>query len=113
MTEPALDSKPASPSADQPGLGKTISILGVPLSYGQSLAGVHLGPAAIRIAGLAEAITNLAYEVIDRGDLPIEKARARPEAGEKLKYLAEISEACERLAVQTESIVDADELPIM
>ena len=33
---------------DLPGTGKTVGILGVPLSYGQSMAGVHLGPAAIR-----------------------------------------------------------------
>ena len=94
------------------GDGKTVAILGVPLSYGQSMAGVHLGPAAIRVAGVAERIASLGYEVNDRGDLPVERSHSLPGFGEKLKYLNEIYEACERLSNQTESIIDAGELPL-
>src|ERR1041384_5938576 len=112
MTDVLADREITEASADQPGLGKTVSVLGVPLSYGQSQAGVHLGPAAIRVAGLAERIAMLGYVVNDRGDLPIEKPRSRPKPEDKAKYLPEIYEACERLASQTESIVDANELPI-
>src|SRR5436190_23890243 len=99
-------------SDDLPGTGKTVAILGVPLSYGQSMAGVHLGPAAIRVAGVAERIASLGYEVNDRGDLPVERSQSLPGFGEKLKYLNEIHEACERLSNQTESIIDAGELPL-
>jgi arginase len=95
-----------------PGEGKAVGILGVPLSYGQSKGGVHLGPAAIRVAGLAQRIAQLGYEVNDRGDLPIERSHSLPGFDEKLKYLNEIHEGCERLANQTESIVDAGEIPI-
>src|SRR5512132_3668674 len=97
---------------ERPGAGKTVAILGAPLSYGQSMAGVHMGPEAIRIAGLADRITALGYKVNDLGDLPIEKPRSLPAVGEKLKYLAPIHEACERLSTQIENIVDAGELPI-
>jgi arginase len=112
MTDVLVDREITEASADQPGLGKTVSVLGVPLSYGQSQAGVHLGPAAIRVAGLAERIAMLAYIVNDRGDLPIEKPHSRPSPDDKAKYLPEIYEACERLASQTESIVEANELPV-
>lgn len=95
-----------------PGAGKTVGILGAPLSYGQSMAGVHMGPEAIRIAGLADRITALGYQANDLGDLPIEKPRSLPGVGEKLKYLAQIHEACERLSSQIENIVDAGEIPI-
>jgi arginase len=95
-----------------PGAGKPVAILGVPLSYGQSKGGVHLGPAAIRVAGLAQRISELGYEVNDRGDLPIERSHSLPGFEEKLKYLTEIHDACERLAAQIEQIVDAGELPI-
>lgn len=95
-----------------PGAGKTVGILGAPLSYGQSMAGVHMGPEAIRIAGLADRIAALGYKVNDLGDLPIEKPRSLPAVGEKLKYLLPIHEACERLSTQIENIVDAGELPI-
>src|SRR5215471_21839687 len=97
---------------DTPGAGKAVSILGVPLSYGQSKGGVHLGPAAIRVAGLAQRISSLGYEVNDRGDLPIERSHSLPGFDEKLKYLTEIHDACERLTIQVEEMADAGELPV-
>ena len=97
---------------DLPGMGKSVSILGVPLSFGQSMAGVDLGPGAIRVAGLAPRIQKLGYSVDEMGDLPLERPRSLPAVGEKLKYLREIHEACERLAAAVEKIADADKLPI-
>ena len=99
-------------SSDLPGAGKTVSLLGVPLSFGQSMAGVDLGPGAIRVAGLAQRIAKLGYEVEDRGDLALERPRSLPAAGEKVKYLSEIHKACERLAAEVEEIADAGKLPI-
>ena len=99
-------------SHDLPGAGKSVSILGVPLSFGQSMAGVDLGPGAIRVAGLAQRIAKLGYEVEDLGDLPLERPRSLPAAGEKVKYLSEIHQACERLASEVEQITDAGKLPI-
>src|ERR1051325_828392 len=95
-----------------PGTGRTVSILGVPLSYGQSKGGVHLGPAAIRVSGVAERIAKLGFEVNDRGDLPIQRGHSLPGFDDKLKYLPEIYDACSRLAEEIESIVDAGEFPI-
>src|SRR3954462_2221326 len=97
---------------EMPGVGKPLSILGVPLSFGQSKGGVHLGPAAIRVAGLAQRISNLGYEVNDRGDLPIERSNSLPGFDDKLKFITEIHDACERLASETEKIADAGELPL-
>ena len=97
---------------DLPGAGKSVSILGVPLSFGQSMAGVDLGPGAMRVAGLVQRIAMLGYEVEDLGDLPIERPRSVPAAGEKTKYLAEIHKACEHLAEEVAKIADAGKLPI-
>ena len=110
MTNTFLDEQQTS--RDLPGTGKSVGVLGVPLHFGQSMAGVDLGPGAIRVAGLAERVARLGYQVNDRGDLPIERPRSVPAAGEKLKYLAEIHVACEHLATQVEQIVEAGELPI-
>ncbi len=101
-----------SEANENPGAGKTAGILGVPLSFGQSMAGVHLGPAAIRVAGLAQQIAKLGYEVDDRGDLPVVRSHTQPGFEEKLKHLSEIYDACERLCAETESIVEAGEIPI-
>jgi len=95
-----------------PGEGKGVSILGVPLSFGQSMAGVDMGPSAMRVAGLTKRIKKLGYEVKDLDDLDIEETQSTPAPTEKLKYLSEIHEVCERLAIEIEKIVDAGELPI-
>ena len=97
---------------DLPGTGKNVSILGVPLSFGQSMAGVDLGPGAIRVAGLARRIEMLGYRVEDLADLPLERPRSLPAAGEKVKYLKEIHAACEKLANEVERIADAGSLAI-
>src|SRR5882762_4190889 len=111
MLEKVIE-KPIELNEDLPGAGKAVAILGVPLSYGQSKGGVHLGPAAMRVAGLAERVTSLGYEVNDCGDLTIERSHSLPGFDEKLKYLNEIYAACERLTIETEKIVDAGALPI-
>src|SRR5438874_3400271 len=95
-----------------PGEGKRVSVLGVPLSFGQSMAGVDLGPSAMRVAGLTRRIKKLGYEVKDLDDLKIEETQSTPAPTEKLKYLPEIHEVSERLAIEIEKIVDAGELPI-
>src|SRR5712671_1099052 len=110
MTESLIES--VDTNEDQPGAGKAVAILGVPLSYGQSKGGVHLGPAAMRVAGLAERVTSLGYEVNDCGDLVIERSHSLPGFDEKLKYLNEIYAACERLSTEAEKIIDAGALPI-
>src|SRR5258708_32442278 len=103
--------KPSSHS-DLPGLGQRVSILGVPLGFGQSMAGVDLGPSEFRVRWLCILSSKFGYRVLDLDDLEIERPRSRPKPGDKLKYLAEIHDACERLAAAVERIVEADVLPI-
>src|SRR2546423_15642885 len=42
-------------------LRKGVSVLGVPLGYGASMAGVDIGPAALRVARLHQRISRLGY----------------------------------------------------
>src|SRR2546423_5527718 len=95
-----------------PGVGKKVSILGVPLSFGQSMAGVDLGPSAMRVAGLVKRIKKLGYEVKDLADLEFEEPQTTPHPRDKLKYLTEIQEACARPALEVEGIVDPSAFPI-
>src|SRR5439155_26445237 len=83
----------------KPGEGKSVSILGVPLSFGQSMAGVDLGPSAMRVAGLTKRIKKLGYEVKDLEDLEIDDTQSTPAPTEKLKYLAEIQAVCVRMSI--------------
>ena len=92
---------------------KSLSILGVPLGYGASMAGVDIGPAALRVARITQRISRLGYSVHDLGDMHLERPQTVPEADEKLKYVGEISSACEQLAVEVEEILKAGQLPLI
>ena len=91
---------------------KAVGVVGVPLAYGASMAGVELGPAALRVARLNRRIAQLGYEVRDLGDLHVEQSQSTPEPGTKLKYLREIRAACEDLAEKVEEVLQAGELPL-
>jgi arginase len=92
---------------------KSVSILGVPLDYGASMAGVGMGPAALRVARLNERIARLGYTVHDLGDMRLERPQTSPEIDDKLKYVREISNACEQLATEVKAILEAGEFPII
>ncbi len=91
----------------------SVSILGVPLGYGASMAGVDMGPAALRVARLKQRIAALGYSVKDLGDLHPQQPDTLPEEHDKLKYVDEISAACEQLAAQVEQILTSGSLPIV
>lgn len=92
---------------------KTVAFLGVPLGYGASMAGVDIGPAALRVARLQQRIEGLGYPVRDLGDMRLERPKGMPQADEKLKYVREISNACQQLADEVKGILEADELPLV
>jgi arginase len=77
------------------------------------MAGVDMGPAALRVARLNQRIARLGYTVHDRGDLRLQRPQTFPEEEDKLKYVREISIACQELAKEVESILEANELPLI
>jgi len=94
-------------------VNRSVSILGVPLGYGASMAGVDIGPAALRVARLNQRIARLGYSVHDLGDMRLERPQSVPEADDKLKYVREISKACEEVAVEVEGILNSEQFPLI
>src|SRR5689334_24699453 len=92
---------------------KAVSILGVPLGYGASMAGVDIGPAALRVARISQRISRLGYTVNDLGDLRLERPQSFPEVDDKLKYVREISNACEQLTTEVKTILESGQLPLI
>lgn len=92
---------------------KSIGIIGVPLGYGASMAGVDMGPAALRVAQLKERLKALGYAVRDLGDMRLVRPENNPDEEDKLKYVTEISNACEELAAQVESSLNAGQVPLV
>src|SRR5438132_8725657 len=92
---------------------RPVGIIGVPLSWGADMAGVELGPAVMRVAGLKRRIAQLGYEVHDHDDLELDETNAPPPPSPKAKHLYEISRACEQLFLQVRSVLTAGALPIV
>ncbi|HYE65951.1 MAG TPA: arginase [Pyrinomonadaceae bacterium] len=113
MMDEVLTEQRGVSQRDRPGEGLRVSILGVPLGIGCSIAGVDLGPAAMRVARLNQRIAQLGYDVRDLGDLRIVRPQAMAEAGGKAKYLKEIAAACEDLAIEVHQVLTSGELPII
>src|ERR1051325_4846213 len=98
--------------AGKPGLGKRVSILGVPLGFGCGIPGVDIGPAALRVARLNQRVAQLGYEVRDLGDMRIVRPSESTEPQKGIKYLPEIAAVCEDLASEVQNILGAGELPV-
>ncbi|KQW28082.1 arginase [Rhizobium sp. Root274] len=76
---------------------KTVSLIGVPLEDGSGRGGCAMGPAALRIAGIAQALLDLGYHVEDRGDLRPAPASDLPqmERARKLDVVGAFTRAIE------------------
>ena len=108
-----LEAQQTAQGGRHPGGGRRVQIIGAPCGFGASVAGVDLGPAAMRVARLRQRVASLGYEVRDMGDLRVECNAETPAPGEKLRYLREISAACEQLAADVRKALEGGELPIV
>jgi arginase len=96
-------------------MARKISVIGVPMDFGQLLRGVDMGPAAVRYTGLVSRLRALGHEVMDTGDIsiPVRDSHAGTEPGDdKHKYLREITDICESIYKEGEKIVRAGRFPL-
>ena len=95
---------------------KKISIIGVPMDFGQLLRGVDMGPAAVRYTGLIPRLRDLGYEVVDTGDINIpirdDYADIAREDRDKNKFLKEITQICESIYKTGEKVVKKGHFPL-
>ena len=88
-------------------------IIGVPMDLGAGRRGVDMGPSAIRIAGLNQAIAWLGYEVTDAGNVHVHPPEAVAQTNMRARYLPEIAAASEELAVLVEAALEEGALPVI
>ena len=67
-------------------------LIGIPVQDGASQLGCEMGPSALRVAGLAQALNELGHEVIDLGNLPPPGEGCTAHPNPALRSLHEISE---------------------
>ena len=97
-----------------------LGLIGVPSDAGAGERGACLGPEALRIAGLADALSALGYIVTDHGDLPgpksVESAAALlslPVPADGNRNFAAVSAWCRLLSDKTFKVAQSGQLPLV
>ncbi|NOX33276.1 MAG: arginase [Deltaproteobacteria bacterium] len=99
-------------------MAKKISIIGIPMDFGQLLRGVDMGPSAVRYTGLISRLRLLGHEVVDKGDIsiPIRDCDINARKGDKVlkedKYLKEITRICESIYKVGKKVVKDGHFPL-
>ena len=90
-----------------------IRMIGVPLDFGASRRGVEMGPAALRIAQMAESLRTLGHTVTDIGNVAVpQRATISAEIAGR-GFLPLITEVCEELAAETADAIAHGEVPLV
>jgi arginase len=92
---------------------RTVHIIGVPLDLGGNRRGVDMGPSALRIAGIADRITQLGYTVVDRGDLLSPIPETREWRDERQKYVHDIAKVCQQVYDTARRSLDEGAIPLV
>jgi arginase len=100
-------------STTQDNMPQKIRIIGVPMDLGQSRRGVDMGPSALRVAGLQARIKQLGLQVEDIGNISVKQPEEMSYGEKRAKYLQEIAETCNDLAVAVEKSLEEDFLPLV
>lgn len=90
-----------------------ITVVGVPLDYGQSRRGVDMGPSAIRYAGAIKRLEAIGHTLKDEGDIQVSAIERKDRENTNLKNLEEVVSATTELAEKVAAIVDKGEFPLV
>ncbi len=91
---------------------ETLRLIGVPLDLGAGRRGVDMGPSALRIAGVGEALAALGYHVEDAGNIDVAQRETLPIGDPSLRFLEPITEVCRQLYTDIGAALDDGVLPI-
>ncbi len=87
-----------------------IRILGAPFDKCGRMAGSRLGPGALRIAGLEDALRGMRLAVCDDGDLPLPPSA---EAGSGILFFREGVEVARRLREKVSEAIQSGDVPLV
>jgi arginase len=90
-----------------------VAVIGAGLDLGAGRRGVDMGPSAIRYAGLDDRIAELGRRWEDLGDVETAVAEATSVGDERVRYLREIKETCERIAGLVAGAVEDGYVPLV
>jgi arginase len=91
----------------------TVHIVGAPLDHGAGRRGVGMGPSAVRIAGLHDALTRIGYAVEDHGDVTIPAPETCPPGNPRAKYLPLVTNACREVCAEVQQALEQGGVPLV
>lgn len=94
-------------------MNRKVALVGVPMDLGGGRRGVDMGPSAIRIAGIEEAVRSLGLDFVDRGNVPVREPESRAPRNPKARFLEEIAECCRGLRARVEDILAGGQFPVV
>ena len=103
----------SAPAPGAPARPSTLHLIGMPQDYGQTLRGVDMGPSALRVAGLKEALEKLGYIVIDDGDVEVPVMATQDVGDPRLRLLDAVIQGSHRLAEVVSAAVKRGHLPVV
>ncbi len=92
---------------------RPVTIIGAPMDLGAGRRGTDMGPSAVRLAGLHEALANAGFDdVEDKGDLDVPAVETLKLVDAKAKHLPAIAATCKRLAKEVRSAMKRGRVPV-
>lgn len=91
----------------------SVRVVGVPMDLGAGRRGVDMGPSAIRVAGIDQALRDLGFEVEDAGDVAVPSPEAHDAGDPTARYLSEIFHVCDRLRLRVRRTLEAGGIPVV
>jgi len=88
-----------------------ISIIGVPMDFGQLHRGVDMGPAAVRYSKLVQRLRSLGLKVEDRGDINV-PVRDTTEVDGVQDYTEEIAQICTDIYQEGKNAISENRFPL-
>ena len=92
---------------------RRVAIIGAALDLGAGRRGVDMGPSAIRYAGLEARFAELGIDCADWGTVQTIEPEERAAGDDRARFLAEIKEACERVARRVRRAVEDGRTPVV
>jgi arginase len=92
---------------------RPVSIVGVPMDLGAGRRGTDMGPSAVRLAGLHDALARAGFDdVEDLGDLDVPAVETLKVVDPKAKHLPAIASTCRKLATAVRKALAAGRVPV-
>lgn len=92
---------------------RTVYVLGVPMDHGAGRRGVGMGPSALRIGGLHDALAQVGCSVHDLGDIEVAAPETLAPGDPNARYLSLIAAVCDEVCRTSGTVFQQGGFPLV